>query len=167
MNSNADIITTLLDRFYAGLTSAEEERRLLGLLSDPAYAADHAVVAAGIGGPDMPGDLNARLERFIGVLDATRRSRRRRMWWGATAAVAALAVVMTVALRPRRVSPYEVTDPMTAYQESMRAFTMMDDELSLSRQNAASELIEAFADFDLGFDADSIPGDIDLENDEI
>lgn len=150
----------LVDRFYNGETTADEEAALLGYFNSgnvaPELQAEGEVIRPLLSRPAVPDGLQARLERSINswnMVEATASRRTRRIslrWMAAAAACLVLILSATLILHRRTVDSgiagagtitptmQETYDnPEDAYAATRRALTMFSECLNDGLSKAA------------------------------
>lgn len=135
---DAEKLKQMLSDFYEGITSPAEEAELARMLAESVkstdeFTADYEIIS-GIGKacPAMPGFMPAKLDAAIAGLelaDTRRRARIRNSIIGAAASAAVLlgGFYILDRLTP---NPYEIEDPVTAFNETRNALLLVSDGLN-------------------------------------
>ncbi len=141
MKSEHYELRQLLNLYYGGLTTPDDEKRLVRMLEEAEnlpeeLAADRDIVAALSEGVsvDVPDDALGNISLMIDKLDRQERRNAAGRRFVAFAGVAAsLAIVVTLVLfivKGSTHNPNEITDPQTAYNETERALLMVSESLN-------------------------------------
>lgn len=128
----------MLSNFYEGKSSREEDNELARVLAESSastgeYKADYEIIRGiSAASPKMPESLPARLDAAIAGLelaDSRRRARIRNSIIGVAASAAVLlgGFYILDRLTP---NPYEIEDPVTAFNETRNALLLVSDGLN-------------------------------------
>ena len=130
----------LLKLYYSGMSSLDDERRLLKLLSSSDLP-DHleedrklllAIYAKDDSMPALPDSFAENLSRHIDRLDRNSRLFNRGHRWTVACSIAAsvaIVATMLVFLLKNNISPYEITDPQIAGVETTKALMLVSESL--------------------------------------
>ncbi len=143
---NRSLLDKLLDKYYRGATSGEEEKMLLDLLSRedlPRQYFEDRMLIAGIYGdediPEPPAGLNARI---LEAIDGSEKERRighnKRLLYGAMSAAAGILVIISFwFVFNNRGTQFEDTyqDPRLAYNETVEVLYRVSANLNKGRES--------------------------------
>lgn len=139
--AHTDELRSLLDRYYAAETSADEERRLRELLSDPAlpevYAPDRDMMLS-ISAAAVPVGFEQRLSDKIDALTATPsavpehhvRSRLPWLGWSAAAAVGIIVVITAFTRLPSTTPAPQPLTPEETYRQVEMALMLFSETIN-------------------------------------
>jgi hypothetical protein len=141
MNSGIYNIKRLLNLYYAGLTSREDEQRLVDYMLTETNLPDELIpdrdiILASIEQPDskVPASLESDLSNFIDSLAEKERKHSHSHHFVAISGIAAsVAIVISLIVflaKQSHHSPYEITDPQTACIETEKALIIVSESLS-------------------------------------
>ncbi len=134
-------IRQLLNLYYGGLTTPDDEKKLISLLQREEHlpddiASDRDIVMALAAGhaADVPDGMTDSIMRLVERLELEERRNVAGRHLIALAGVAAsLAIVVSVIMflvKSSSPNPHEITDPQTAFNETERALLMVSESLN-------------------------------------
>lgn len=143
---NRSLLDKLLDKYYRGATSGEEEKMLLDLLSRedlPRQYSEDRMLITGIYGdetiPEPPAGLN---DRILEAIDAAEKDskevKNKRLLYGALSAAAGVLVIISFwFVFNSRGARYEDTynDPQLAYDHTMEVLYRVSSNLNKGRES--------------------------------
>ncbi len=139
---NIETIEQLLSAYYEGATTIEDEQTLIEYFTSETNVPSHLAVDRDIfialndvkiNGIDVPEGLEENISATIDSLDMRERMRQRRFNRRYIIGIAASLVIAIgigihfLANRPRH---NEITDPQLAYNETVRALTLLSEKLN-------------------------------------
>lgn len=167
-------VKQLLNLYYGGLASTDDERRLVEFFTTetdiPCELQDDRDVVlslARLGEVRIPDGMADELSALAERLDRQERiSRRGHRWVAATSVAASIAIIVSVIVfiaRSSSTDPYEITDPQLAETEAHKALLLVSEALD----NSDGSIIEAGRALSLFVPYDSISNNtIHTEDDE-
>lgn len=131
----------LLNLYYSGLTTPDDEKRLIMMfksikdIPDDMIADRDIIMNLSVSEPvDLPDGAKENMSRFIDKLERQeRRYAAGRRFIAFTGVAASLAIVVSLVLfivHNSTPNPNEITDPQTAYNETERALLMVSESLN-------------------------------------
>lgn len=131
----------LLNLYYSGLTTPDDEKRLSELFESIETLPDDLVADRDIimsvtasYAPEVPESMAGEVARLVDKLERQERLHFAGRRWFAFAGVAAsLAIVVSLILfivNNSSPNPHEITDPQTAFNETARALIMVSESLN-------------------------------------
>ncbi|MDZ7738685.1 MAG: hypothetical protein U5K32_06395 [Bacteroidales bacterium] len=141
---NRSLLDKLLDKYYRGATSGEEERMLLDLLSredlPQQYAEDRILIAGIYDNEDIPEPSAGLNDRILEAIDGSekeeKKHRNKRILYGAMSAAAGILVIISFwFVFDSRGTGLEDTyqDPQLAYNETMEVLYRVSSNLNKGR----------------------------------
>lgn len=134
-------IRQLLNLYYGGIATLEDEKRLCSLLESATLLPDDLVRDRDIilslkasRAPEIPAGMAADLMRLVDRLEYVERRKVRGHQWIAFSGIAvSLAIVISIVMfiaRNGSPNPHEITDLPTAFNETERALMMVSESLN-------------------------------------
>lgn len=175
MTQQIHTIKQLLNLYYGGLASIDDERRLVEFFTTETdipdeLQADRDIVLslARLGEIRIPDGMADEISALAERLDRQERiSRRGHRWVAVTSVAASIAIIVSVIVfiaRSASTNPYEITDPQLAETEAHKALLLASETLD----NADVSIMDAGRALSLFVPYDSISNDtIYTEDDEI
>ncbi len=141
---NLSALKTLLDKYYEGRTSAEEEKELVNLLGQddlPGEYYEDRLMIAGLAGkdgiPEPAAGMEKRIMKFIDDSEEKRSiTRKRHRLYAAVSVAASILIIISFwfIFDANRALRDSYSDPQMAYNEAVEALYIVSSNLNKGRE---------------------------------